>query len=272
MAREQLIAGVPVVIEGHGPDTILMLHGWPDTHRLWDRQVAAFRRDHRCVTMSLPGFEQAGLSGGYTLDHIVAVIAKVADAVSPNQKVTLMLHDWGCVFGYQFAMLHPERVARIVAIDVGDANSPAFEQTLSLVAKCMVFTYQITLALAWYIGGRIGSGITRGMARALQAKADPHLVHAGMNYPYAMRWMKAFGGLEAMRQIEPACPFFYAYGRKKPFMFHSRSWLTWLSSRPGNEVRAFNSGHWVMVDCADEFNASVADWLSASSTEKVMYG
>lgn len=260
MAREQVIAGVPVFIEGEGPETIVMLHGWPDTHRLWDRQVAFFSAHHRCVTMTLPGFDKVGLDGGFSLDHVVAVIAKVVETVSPHQKVTLMLHDWGCAFGYQFAMLHPERVARIVAIDVGDANSPAFQQSLSTVAKGMVFTYQITLALAWRIGGAIGNGITRGMAKALQATADPRHVHAGMNYPYAMR------------QIEPACPFFYAYGRKKPFMFHSPQWVKALASCEGNEVRAFNSGHWVMVDCADEFNGAVAAWLSASSTKKVMYG
>lgn len=272
MGREQLIAGVPVLIEGEGPDTILMLHGWPDTHRLWRRQMAFFSRRYRCVAMTLPGFGEPGPERGHTLEEVVAVIQQVADAVSPNRKLTLMLHDWGCAFGYQFAMLYPDRVARIVAIDVGDVNAPAFQQSLSLLARGMVFSYQVTLALAWRIGGGIGTGITRGMARALQAKADPAHVHADMNYPYAMRWMKSFGGLSAMRPVEPMCPFFYAYGRKKPFMFHSRSWLTWLSSRAGNEVRAFNSGHWVMVDCADEFNAAVAAWLSATSTEKVLYG
>lgn len=272
MAHEQMIAGVPVFIEGEGPDTILMLHGWPDTHRLWDRQVAFFSPRHRCVTMTLPGFDKLAPQGGYPLAHVVAVIEKVVDTVSPGQKITLMLHDWGCAFGYQYAMLHPERVARIVAIDIGDVNSPAFQKSLSLVAKGLVMAYQLTLAMAWTIGGAIGNGITRGMARALQAKADPRDVHVGMNYPYAMRWLKAFGGLATLRPIEPVCPVFYAYGRKKPFMFHSRSWLTWLSSRAGNEVRAFNSGHWVMVDCADEFNAAVATWLSATSTEKVLHG
>ena len=75
-----------------------------------------------------------------------------------------------------------------------------------------------------------------------------------------------------MRQIEPECPFFYAYGRKKPFMFHSRQWTSRLASRPGNEVRGFDCAHWVMQDCADEFNAAVAAWLSAALTDKVMYG
>ncbi len=272
MAREQMIAGVPVFIEGDGPETIVMLHGWPDTHRLWDRQVAFFSKRHRCVTMTLPGFGEPGQPRGYTLEHVVSVIERVVAAVSPNEKVTLMLHDWGCVFGYQFAMQHPERVSRMVAIDVGDANSPAFKQSLSIVAHAMVFTYQIILAWAWYIGGAIGDGLTRGMAKALQPKVDTRHVHAGMNYPYAMRWMKAFGGFDSIGQIEPLCPFFYAFGRNKPFMFHSEQWVTGLAKRSGNAVQGFDSRHWVMVDCADEFNAAVAAWLAASSAENVVSG
>ena len=39
-----IIDGIEVLIEGSGrPDaqTIVMIHGWPDTLRLWDAQVAA---------------------------------------------------------------------------------------------------------------------------------------------------------------------------------------------------------------------------------------
>ena len=263
MKSELMIAGVPVFVEGDGDETILMLHGWPDTHRVWDKQVAFFKKNYRCATLTLPGFGEQGQAKGYTLDHLMSVLGQVVDQVSPGQKVTLMLHDWGCVFGYQFAMLHPERVARIIAIDVGDANSPAFEKELSLVAKGMVFAYQNTLALAWYLGGAVGDAITKGMSKALQGKAEPRYVHSGMNYPYAMRWMGAHGSLDALRQVEPACPFFYAFGRKKPFMFQSRVWTDKLSKSPGNVVRSFDSGHWVMIDSADEFNKAVAGWLAA---------
>jgi pimeloyl-ACP methyl ester carboxylesterase len=263
MKNELMIAGVPVFVEGDGEETIIMVHGWPDTYRVWDKQVAFFKKKHRCVTLTLPGFGEQRQPKGYTLDHLMSVLEQVVDHVSPAQKVTLMLHDWGCVFGYQFAMSHPNRVARIIAIDVGDANSPVFKKELSVAAKLMLFAYQITLALAWYLGGRVGDAITRGMCKALQGKAELSHVHSGMNYPYAMRWMGALGSFNALRQVEPACPFFYAFGRKKPFMFQSRVWTEKLSRSSSNVVRGFDSGHWVMIDCADEFNTAVGDWLTA---------
>lgn len=265
MTVPMTIAGIPVVIEGDGPETIVMLHGWPDSHRIWSRQAAHFSTQYRCVRFTLPGFGEQAAARGHSLASIIDSIREIVDAVSPTQKVILMMHDWGCVFGYQFAMLYPERVHRAIAIDIGDANSAEFRQSLPWTAKGMVASYQLTLAMAWYAGDRIGTLLTRGLARAMQAKAESRHVHAAMNYPYAMRWMRAFGGLDDLKPVALSCPIFYAYGRKKPFMFHSSSWLIALQRQPENVVREFNSGHWVMVDCADAFNAAVSDWLSTTA-------
>ena len=262
MKTELTIAGIPVYVEGDGPEVLIMVHGWPDTHRIWDRQVAFFRQNYRCVTFSLPGFGEPGPVRGYTLAEVVDTLRRIADAVSPDRKVNLMIHDWGCVFGYQYALSNPERVARLIAIEIGDSGSPDFEQSLSLTAKSMVVTYQMTLAAAWYLGGFAGDAITRGVARGLQGKAESRHVHSGMNYPYAMRWMGAHGGLADLLPVEPPFPFFYVYGRKKPFMFHSASWLSRMGQRAGNAVREYNCGHWVMVDAAEGFNREVAAWLA----------
>jgi pimeloyl-ACP methyl ester carboxylesterase len=261
MTETRTIAGCPVFIDGNGPQTLVMIHGWPDTHRIWSNQVAFFRDRYRCVTFSLPGFNEA--DEGHSLDQIIGSIAAVVDGVSPDAPVILMIHDWGCVFGYEYLRRHPQRVSRLVAIDIGDSNSRAFQRQLPITAKLMVLTYQSILAASWHIGGRIGDGITRGLAKALDGKAHPEHVHAGMNYPYAMRWTRALGGLDALGEVEPSCPFFYAWGRKKPFLFHSRRWQERVAATPGNHTQEFNCGHWVMVDAAASFNPAVAAWLEA---------
>lgn len=35
-----------------------MIHGWPDTHEIWQQQVDFFKNDFTCVTFTLPGFEK----------------------------------------------------------------------------------------------------------------------------------------------------------------------------------------------------------------------
>ena len=51
------VDGVEVVVDGDGPEAIVMVHGWPDTLRLWDPQVEALRPRFRCIRFTLPGFD-----------------------------------------------------------------------------------------------------------------------------------------------------------------------------------------------------------------------
>src|SRR4051794_5943385 len=116
------VGDVEVIVEGEGP-AIVMIHGWPDTHRLWDAQVAALKERFCCVRFTLPGFDPSLPRRAYSLDEVVETISQVVVAACGGERITLLLHDWGCFFGYQFAMRHPQRVARVVGVDIGDAGS-----------------------------------------------------------------------------------------------------------------------------------------------------
>ncbi len=257
MTKTLNINGTEVYVNGSGNSTIIMIHGWPDTHEIWNKQVAFFKQSYTCVTFTLPGFDKNN-SGKYSLDDTVQRIKEITDAVSPDAKAIFFVHDWGCIYGYEFAMRFPERIQKMVAIDVGDANGPEFEKTLSLKAKGMIFMYQFTLALGWLTKSDF---IHKTMAKGLTARSNFDNIHAGMGLPYAMRWLGVAGGLDKVKQIKPTFPFFYIYGLKKPFFFQTENWLQELQKNQANKVMAFNSGHWVMVDKADQFNTEVAAWL-----------
>jgi cis-3-alkyl-4-acyloxetan-2-one decarboxylase len=234
------------------------MHGWPDTLRLWDGTVAALQDRYRCVRFNQPGFAPGSPRRMRTLDELVAHYAAIVDKVSPGRPVTLLLHDWGCIFGYQYAMRHPGRVARIIGVDIGDTNSGAFIRSLSLKGKLGVAGYQLWLALAWKIGGNMGDAMTRRMARTLRCPSDPVPMHSGMNYPYWLTWT---GGLKASLPIKPACPFLYLYGERKPAMFHSPRWIETVRALPGSAVQGFPTGHWVMTKAPEAFHRAVRDWL-----------
>lgn len=253
--------GVEVFVEGTGPEPIVFVHGWPDTHRLWDRQVQALRERYRCVRFTLPGFEPGHARTAYSLDHVVEVIRQVIEAACGGKAVTLLLHDWGCVFGYQFAVRYPQLVRRVVGVDVGDAGSRRNLQELGLKAKALVVGYQLWLAMAWRIGGRTGDRMARAMARLAGAPGDPASIGSRMGYPYHVQWVRR--GYRQARSFRPACPLLFIYGRCKPFMFHSSAWAAEVAAVPGNRVLAFDTGHWVMVAEAERFNREVSAWLAA---------
>lgn len=255
------IQGTTVHIDGDGPHTVVMLHGWPDTHRLWDDTVARLSTQWRCVRFTLPGFDIAGPREAASLDRIVALLQAVCDSCSPGQPVTLLLHDWGCLFGYQFALRHPDRVARLIGVDIGDAGSPQHVAALPWRAKLGIAVYQLWLAAAWRIGGGLGDRMARAMARWLRCPTPAAGIHAGMGYPYDMAWTGSHGGLRRLLPLNPGCPMLFLYGRRKPFHFHSRAWAEALAARPGCAVVPVNSGHWVMVDQPALFADTVRDWL-----------
>jgi len=242
-----------------------MIHGWPDTLRLWDATVQALRSQWRCVRFTLPGFDRSRPRRAYSLDEVVTTIHRIVTRSCPGQRVTLLVHDWGCLYGYQFALRHPELVARIVGVDIGDAGSAAHQAELGLKAKLAVLAYQLWLAIAWKLGGALGDRMARSMARAMRCPVPEQAIDAAMGYPYAVQWFGVQGGFGRVRAFEPAVPMLYLYGQRKPFMFHSRAWVEALARRPGSRVLGLRTGHWVMVDKAEEFNAEVARWLAETA-------
>lgn len=268
MTQTVRLEGVEVQVDGEGEETLVMLHGWPDTWRLWDDQVAALKSRYRCVRFSLPGFEPGQPRRAASLDEIVALLRRVIEHVSPGRPVTLMLHDWGCLFGYQFVIRHPALVARVIGVDVGDAGSGAHVRALPARAKAMVLAYQGWLAIAWGVG-RFSAGLatrmTRWMARALGCRTDQALVHGGMNYPYYITWSGRHGGYRGLPVFAPPCPMLFVYGLRKPFMFHSESWARRVAAQPGSQVLPLETGHWVMRQQPERFNAAVLAWLQGSA-------
>ena len=243
---------------------IVMIHGWPDTWRLWDDQVVALRSRYRCFRFTLPGFDINAAARPTSLAQMIELCSAIVGHAGRGRPVTLLLHDWGCLFGYQFALARPDMVARVIGVDVGDAASPAFKNSLSAKAKLMVAGYQLWLVLAWKIGGQLGDRMTRRMAKALPCTSDPARIGVQMNYPYAMRWLGAFGGLKGVKTVLPVWPMLFIYGQRKPFMFHSTGWAQDLVARPGSAVLGLRAGHWVMRDQPEAFNQAVLDWLAKS--------
>jgi pimeloyl-ACP methyl ester carboxylesterase len=258
------VQGVDVFIEGEGSDTLVMIHGWPDTHRLWDTTVQALKTYCRCARFTLPGFDVSKPPRATSLTQMTALIAEIVKAVSPSRPVSLLLHDWGSVFGYEFAMVHPEQVAHIVSVDIGDYNSGDYRRSLSRKARLLVFAYQFWLALAWKLGGATGDAMTRWMARQSGCRVPASSIGWQMNYPYAMIWFGLRGGFRGAAPVAPACPVLFIYGERKPFMFHSAAWLTKLAASPGCMVQPFSTGHWVMAQQPDAFSQCVRQWLAGA--------
>ena len=87
MSSTLQIDGIDVFVEGEGNETIVMIHGWPDTYRLWDAQVAFFKEHYRCVRFTLPGFDIDKPRQPFSLAQTIAMFKKIIQQTCPAQRV-----------------------------------------------------------------------------------------------------------------------------------------------------------------------------------------
>ncbi len=245
----------------HGPesaDTIVFIQGWPDDASVWDEHVARLSPRYRCVRTTLPNFDgRRTARWGYSNDEIVEALAALVREVSPNAAVTLVLHDWGCFWGYRLHHRYPELVARVAGLDIGGHVEPGPGAVLGIMA------YQWWLVAAFLIDGAIGDWMTRSMAKAMQAPMPTEKITSWMNYPYRNVWQEIFTGRARDETADywPRVPLLFVYGRKKPFPFHSRKWIEHIESNGGTAL-GLDCDHWVQRDPA--FAAILDRWLDAT--------
>jgi pimeloyl-ACP methyl ester carboxylesterase len=107
--------------------------------------------------------------------------------------------------------------------------------------------------------------MTRFMAKKIGCRTAPDHIGWQMNYPYAMQWLGSFGGLRGVARVDKIfgarMPTLFAFGKRKPFMFHSSRWLAQLANTPGCAVQGFDAGHWLMRQKPLEFTTAVRSWL-----------
>ncbi|PKL38444.1 MAG: hypothetical protein CVV44_11195 [Spirochaetae bacterium HGW-Spirochaetae-1] len=110
-----------VVIEGNGPDVIL-LHGFPDSSQVWRNQIPALASaGFRVIAPDLRGCGESDAPTGkkcYSVDAIISDIIELMRQLG-IQKTRLVGHDWGANIGWIFTSCHPGLVDRYVALSVG---------------------------------------------------------------------------------------------------------------------------------------------------------
>jgi pimeloyl-ACP methyl ester carboxylesterase len=105
-----------------GAPAVLLLHGWPDSHRLWRRQVPALTAaGFRAVAPDLRGFGDSDRPedvAAYGLAHILGDVVGVLDHLGIG-RAHVVGHDWGAAVAWALAALLPDRVDHLVALSVG---------------------------------------------------------------------------------------------------------------------------------------------------------
>ncbi|HET9102930.1 MAG TPA: alpha/beta fold hydrolase [Solirubrobacteraceae bacterium] len=125
--------GVRLAVFQAGPPAaapVVLVHGYPDTHAVWDLVAARLATSWRVVSYDVRGAGASDHPDGraaYRLDRLTDDFAAVCDAVSPQRPVHLVGHDWGGIQGWAFAT-SPRLAGRIASFTT--IAGPALEHGL----------------------------------------------------------------------------------------------------------------------------------------------
>lgn len=103
---------------GAGPP-VVFLHGNPTSSYLWRNVIPSVAPVARCLAPDLVGMGRSGKNpaGAYTFADHARYLDAWFDAVLPNERVVLVVHDWGGALGFHWARRHADRVRGIAYME-----------------------------------------------------------------------------------------------------------------------------------------------------------
>lgn len=110
----------PIYVKAQGEgEPALLLHGVPDSADLWNDVINGISHKFKCYAPDLPGFHRSGIPSGFefTFEHYADFVDQLVEQLEIDTPLTLIVHDWGGIFGLLWANKYPEKVRRIIGGD-----------------------------------------------------------------------------------------------------------------------------------------------------------
>jgi epoxide hydrolase 4 len=104
---------------GQGP-LVVLLHGFPDFWYSWRDQMPALAKKHQVVALDLRGYNLSDKPEGvenYAMDKLVGDVLAVLKHLK-RDKATVVGHDWGGAIAWAFAMTHPDKIERLIILNL----------------------------------------------------------------------------------------------------------------------------------------------------------
>ncbi|MEA2990593.1 MAG: haloacetate dehalogenase, partial [Alphaproteobacteria bacterium] len=113
---------INLVVGGSG-SPVLLLHGYPATHLMWHKVAPELAKDHTVVAADLRGYGDSGRppDGENHFGHSKRAMA--ADQVEAMAKLgfakfAVAGHDRGGRVAHRMALDHPDKVSKLVLMDI----------------------------------------------------------------------------------------------------------------------------------------------------------
>jgi haloalkane dehalogenase len=257
---------------------VLMLHGNPTWSFYYRNLVLALRGRYRCI---VPDHIGCGLSDkpgdkayDYRLRSRIEDVDTLVRHLELDQPLTLVVHDWGGMIGFAWAVKNPDRIARSIILNTAAFPLPEDKKmppALSLVRDTSLGAFLVTRFNAF-------SGIA---ARVAFKKPVTKAVRQGYTLPYdspanriaTLRFVQDIplseGDpgfdilLNTAEQLHLLAnkPCLIAWG-EKDFVFDEPFLNTWIKYYPHAEIHRFpDCGHYILEDGGQALIETIGNFM-----------
>jgi haloalkane dehalogenase len=179
-------------------DPILFLHGVPTSSYLWRNVVPHLTSLGKCIAVDLIGFGQSAKPNiDYTISDHIKYIEKFIEVLDLH-KITFVMHGWGSVIGFDYAMRHENNCQGLVFYEAFlhslrniDLSLPFQEQLIDL--ETLEHTTDITTHTDMFIDRMIQQVVIRRLTNEEMQNYRQPFMQQGASKP-VLRYLQELSG------------------------------------------------------------------------------
>ncbi|MBN8582141.1 MAG: alpha/beta hydrolase [Anaerolineae bacterium] len=275
--------GVKLHVVTDGPEEgtpVILLHGFPEFHYGWRKQVSALAAGFRVITPDQRGYNLSDKPRGISA-YDVNTLAKDVVGLFDHfgiQKARLVGHDWGAVVAWTVALNHPERLEKLTILNVPHPDVMSrfiLENAEQRKKSWYVFFFQIPFFVEWVLRRDdyrnmarmlVGSGRKSTFRRSdieeyKKAWSQPGALTGMLNWYRNIFWgsLRSIFQKKAARRV--SVPTLILWGKNDVALSHEMVQPSLELCDHGSAVFFENATHWVQHDEADEVNKKLIEFL-----------
>jgi pimeloyl-ACP methyl ester carboxylesterase len=263
-----LANGVTLYVEDEGAGApVLLVHGWPDSARLWRYQIP-FLTGHgfRTIAPDLRGFgrsERPYPVAAYALRNAVADLVALLDTKGIG-RAHVVGHDWGAAVAWLLAILHPDRVERLVVLSVPHPRAPQTMRQREMAWYQLFFQFEgVAEATIVHDDWRFFRELTRGegdVEQHIEDLARPGALTASLGWYRANLAPREPGAMAKLAPVK--VPTLGIWSTRDHYLDGARMKASGaFVQAQWRYVQIEDASHWLQLDAPNELNQLLLDWL-----------
>ncbi|DBA71621.1 TPA: hypothetical protein ACH3X2_001082 [Trebouxia sp. C0005] len=256
---------------------VLLLHGFPDSAKLWKHQIPVLvQAGYRVIAPDLKGFGQSDKpqdASLYIMPNLLKDVVGILDQLDVQKVHCVVGHDWGAAVAWQLAGRFPKRFERLVALSVGhNASMFSMGGNRQREKSCFV-EYR-----------RKHCKGTTGPLRQLWFTDEPQVAEtyiADLSKPgaltAALNWYRANVQLEQFGDTQPRpapllrCPVLGVWSTKDAGVLQEQMTASarYVEDGKWQYHQIHDAGHWIPRDAPNELNDLLINFLKSTAFSKL---